>query len=120
MITRPAADARSSREPAGLAAILAITLIYAAFAALWILLSDKTVAWLFPDAEQLVQASMVKGWLFVAVTSLLLFGLMRRLLATGASPLPRLALRSLTLPLALMAAAVVALAAGGFTRWPAP
>jgi PAS domain S-box-containing protein len=113
MITRPTADARPSREPAGMAAILAITLIYAAFAALWILLSDKTVAWLFPDAEQLVQASMVKGWLFVAITSLLLFGLMRRLLGVEPSPLPRTGVRSLAWLLALVIAAVVALAAGG-------
>jgi len=96
-----------------MAAILAITLIYAAFAALWILLSDKTVAWLFPDAEQLVQASMVKGWLFVAITSLLLFGLMRRLLGVEPSPLPRTGVRSLAWLLALVIAAVVALAAGG-------
>jgi PAS domain S-box-containing protein len=56
-----------------------IVLLYAAFAALWILLSDEAVAWLFPDRESLIQASMVKGWLFVAVTSLLLYFLISRM-----------------------------------------
>ncbi|MDO8931601.1 MAG: hypothetical protein Q7U97_04340, partial [Rhodocyclaceae bacterium] len=57
--------------------ILTIVLIYAAFAALWILLSDRAVALLFSDPAQITLASTVKGWLFVVVTSLLLYGLMR-------------------------------------------
>jgi PAS domain S-box-containing protein len=55
-----------------------VVLVYAVFAGLWILLSDETVALLFRDPDQLVMASTIKGWLFVAVTSLLLFGFVRR------------------------------------------
>jgi diguanylate cyclase (GGDEF)-like protein/PAS domain S-box-containing protein len=57
-----------------------LVLVYAAFASLWILLSDKAVAWMFSDPASITLASMIKGWLFVGVTSLLLFGLIRRLL----------------------------------------
>ncbi len=58
---------------------LMVVLIYAAFAGLWILLSDQAVAWLFSDPSQFLLASTLKGLLFVAVTSLLLYGLLRRL-----------------------------------------
>lgn len=56
---------------------LRIVLAYAVFAGLWILLSDHALGWLFTDPDQLVLASTIKGWLFVAVTSLLLFGFIR-------------------------------------------
>ncbi len=52
---------------------------YALFAGLWILLSDYALAWLFDDPANIVLASTLKGWLFVAVTSALLFGLVQRL-----------------------------------------
>lgn len=55
-----------------------VVLIYAVFAALWILLSDMAVEWLFRDPADIVRASMIKGWLFVAVTSLLLYVLVHR------------------------------------------
>ena len=58
-----------------------IVLIYALFASLWILFSDSAVGWLFADPRQIVLASTLKGWLFVAVTSLLLFVLIKRFLA---------------------------------------
>jgi two-component system, sensor histidine kinase and response regulator len=58
-----------------------IVAIYAVFAALWILLSDETVAWLFHDPADIVRASMFKGWLFVAVTSLLLYSLVKHQMA---------------------------------------
>lgn len=51
---------------------------YALFAGLWILLSDRAMGLLFADPSLLVQASMVKGWFFVAVTSLLLYALVGR------------------------------------------
>ncbi len=56
-----------------------VVLAYAVFAALWILLSDRAVGLLFSDPDSLVQASMAKGWFFVAVTSLMLYVLVRRL-----------------------------------------
>ncbi len=59
---------------------LRVVLVYALFASLWILLSDKAVAALFSDPATITRISMIKGWLFVAVTSLLLYGLIRRLL----------------------------------------
>ena len=57
-----------------------IVLIYAAFASLWILLSDGVLVWLVNDPSRIGFFSTVKGWLFVGVTSLLLFGLIQRLL----------------------------------------
>ncbi|MDD3813645.1 MAG: PAS domain S-box protein [Desulfocapsaceae bacterium] len=59
--------------------IYRIVLIYAVFASLWILLSDKIVLWLFTDPAQIILASTLKGWLFVAITSLLLYKLLQRL-----------------------------------------
>ncbi|MCG2576376.1 ATP-binding protein [Dechloromonas sp. XY25] len=59
-------------------AVVKIVLIYAAFASAWILLSDKAVLLITADPEELVMISTIKGWLFVAVTSLLLFVLLQR------------------------------------------
>ncbi len=60
-------------------AVVRIVLLYAVFAALWILLSDKVVGLIFHDPAHIMLASTLKGWVFVAVTSLLLFSLMQRL-----------------------------------------
>lgn len=56
-----------------------IILVYAAFSSLWILVSDSIVSLLFSDPVLISQISIAKGWLFVAVTALLLYGLIRRL-----------------------------------------
>ncbi len=53
---------------------------YATFAALWILLSDRAVAMLIRDPAQFTLVSILKGWLFVAVTSVMLYALVHRLL----------------------------------------
>ena len=66
--------------------ILRIVLTYTTVASLWILLSDKAVEWLFSDPAQFTLASTLKGWLFVAVTSLLLYGLLRRLVGGVTRP----------------------------------
>ena len=58
-----------------------MALVYAAFAGVWILLSDRAMGLLFSDPETLVEASMVKGWAFVVVTTLLLYVLVHRLVA---------------------------------------
>lgn len=50
-----------------------IVLYYALFAALWIAVSDKLLAWLISDREWLTFLSIVKGFLFVALTSFLLY-----------------------------------------------
>ena len=51
--------------------------VYALVAGLWIGFSDQVAAWLFPDLNQFAQVSTFKGWLFVAVTSVLLYALIR-------------------------------------------
>lgn len=61
--------------------IFRVVLIYAFFAGLWILLSDRAMGLLFSEPDALVRASMAKGWFFVAVTSLLLFVLVKGLVA---------------------------------------
>ncbi|MBI4755999.1 MAG: PAS domain S-box protein [Betaproteobacteria bacterium] len=58
-----------------------IVLLYAALSALWILASDALLAALFRDPAIITAVGMVKGWLFVAATSVLLLALMKRLTA---------------------------------------
>ncbi|HEX8980500.1 MAG TPA: EAL domain-containing protein [Parasulfuritortus sp.] len=57
-----------------------LALAYAAFALAWILFSDYVAALLFSDPAQYHLVSTVKGGLFVAVTTLLLYGLIKRYL----------------------------------------
>ncbi|MFA7350621.1 MAG: PAS domain S-box protein, partial [Methylotenera sp.] len=54
-------------------AILRPVLIYVVLASLWILFSDKLVAHLFSEPGQIELASTIKGWLFVLVTTGLLY-----------------------------------------------
>jgi PAS domain S-box-containing protein len=58
--------------------ILKIVLIYAVFAGLWILLSDQIAEWVFTDAATLQIAQTLKGWLFVGISSLLLYFLLNQ------------------------------------------
>jgi PAS domain S-box-containing protein len=67
----PAPETRPSNS-------LPLALIYAAFAGMWILFSDQAMLWLFSDPADYAMASTFKGLLFVVVTTLLLYGLMRR------------------------------------------
>jgi PAS domain S-box-containing protein len=81
--------------------VLGVVLLYASFATLWILLSDRVVEWLFKDAEAIMLASIFKGWFFVAVTSTLLYWLLRiRPVLLTAQPRPT---RIRRVPLALLA-----------------
>ncbi|MDD5297734.1 MAG: PAS domain S-box protein [Rhodocyclaceae bacterium] len=73
----PIAPASQNGTPSG--GILGVVLSYAAFAGLWILVSDLAVEWLLHDPALIILVSTLKGWLFVAVTSLLLYGLIKRL-----------------------------------------
>src|SRR5689334_15360646 len=59
-------------------AALKVVLLYAIFAATWILFSDKAVSVVFRDPELITTVSTLKGWFFVAVTSLLLLVQLRR------------------------------------------
>jgi PAS domain S-box-containing protein len=57
---------------------LFVPLLYALFAGLWILLSDRLLTALTADPDLLTQLQTIKGEAFVVTTSLLLFLLMRR------------------------------------------
>lgn len=94
-----------------------MVLPYAAFAALWILLSDKVMEWLFHSPADITLVNVLKGWLFVAVTSLLLYGLLRRLAgpAAGGQPEARAKARP-NLPFALLALAIIVLTGAGITH----
>lgn len=62
---------------------LRVTAIYAVVSGLWIALSDGWVARIFSDPAQLTWAQTMKGWFFVAASSVIIFVLVRR--AVGAS-----------------------------------
>jgi len=59
--------------------ICKIVLAYAIFGGLWIYLSDSIVRSLFHDSGTMMQYSTFKGMFFIAVTSILLYGLIVRL-----------------------------------------
>ncbi len=97
--------------------ILKIVLLYASFASLWILLSDKIVEWLFPNPVHLSLANTLKGWAFVAVTSILLYGRMRRLLQqTGRAHVVVPGLRPLVLPLGVLSLVIISITGGGIAH----
>jgi PAS domain S-box-containing protein len=89
---------------------LYIAFIYAVLTALWILLSDKAIAWLFSDPALIALAGTLNGWLFAGVTWLLLYVLTRRW--TGFDAAPKLIpadSRRLALHFALLALVIVVL-----------
>lgn len=57
---------------------LKIALIYAVIGALWILLSDKLLAYFTSDMQVLTQIQTYKGWTFILVTAILVFFLVHR------------------------------------------
>ncbi|MDP1634961.1 MAG: PAS domain S-box protein, partial [Gallionellaceae bacterium] len=59
--------------------ILKVVLIYAVFGSLWILFSDRIVESMFNGYEIHMVAQVIKGWLYVAITSLLLYFLLLRI-----------------------------------------
>ncbi|HEY8099558.1 MAG TPA: EAL domain-containing protein [Burkholderiaceae bacterium] len=61
-------------------AALKLAASYFVIACLWILFSDKAVIALVSNPSTIILISIIKGWLFVAVTALFLFVLIRRLL----------------------------------------
>lgn len=62
-------------------ASVALALMYALLAGLWILISDELTVGFFSDPQDLHAANTLKGGLFVGVTAMLLFGLVHRLLS---------------------------------------
>ena len=66
-----------------------VVIVYASFAAAWILLSDPIAALLFPNFEGLFMASLLKGILFVLIsTALISWLLLRRIGPDGRLPAP--------------------------------
>ncbi|MDA8083751.1 MAG: ATP-binding protein [Nitrospiraceae bacterium] len=63
---------------AGRFAAARIVGIYAVFAALWIYLSDHALGFLVRDPEYFVRIAVIKGFLFIIVTGLLLYLLISR------------------------------------------
>ena len=55
-----------------------IIILYAIVSSLWIFFSDSILGLLITDLRTLSRIAMIKGWLFVLVTSILLFFLIRR------------------------------------------
>jgi len=56
---------------------LRISVLYAFFAAVWMLLSNRILVALVFDPATIGRLSTYKGWVFVAVTALLLYGVLR-------------------------------------------
>lgn len=55
-----------------------IGLIYATVGALWVLLSDRVLAYFTTDMQVLTQIQTFKGWAFILVTAILIFFLVHR------------------------------------------
>jgi two-component system, sensor histidine kinase PdtaS len=55
-----------------------IVAVYAFFAGLWILFSDSALAFFLADPVAIAKISVFKGWFFVAVTSAMLYFLIKR------------------------------------------
>lgn len=55
-----------------------VTLTYAFLSGVWILVSDRILESLIEHPEQFAHLSILKGWLFVFVTSGILYGLLRQ------------------------------------------
>ena len=60
---------------------LRVALLYALFGGLWILLSDRLLAALITDISLLTTMQTYKGWVYVAISALLIYFLLRRELA---------------------------------------
>ncbi len=98
--------ARSAADSHG--GVVRIVLIYAVFAALWILFSDPLANFFFRHSEQRLLVNIIKGWAFVAVTTLLLYALMRRRLG-AAMPSAHLGSHRPLLTFIVLAAVIAAL-----------
>lgn len=87
-MTDPQSAALALSESHGRRQIHLVVAIYVLFGGLWILFSDLAAEALFDRPEDLIKVSLYKGWFFIAVTALLLYGLLRfslrRLLAAQA------------------------------------
>jgi PAS domain S-box-containing protein len=55
-----------------------ITIIYASFSALWILLSDQILYFMVKAPEIMTKIQMIKGWVFVLTSALIIFFLLKK------------------------------------------
>jgi len=98
---------------------LQIALIYAAVAGLWIFASDSLLGLLVDDLRLLTRIATYKGWGFVAITALMLYGLIRNALSNGTwgrgqtAPSPGVPAPRVVWPLLAMALLVVLAAGAG-------
>src|SRR5690349_3490674 len=78
LLTSPSHTARTSHLPKLLGRLdVRVTVVYAVSATLWILLSDTIVGFLFAgNPTETLTISVWKGWGFVLLTSLALFGIL--------------------------------------------
>lgn len=93
-----------------------LVLIYALFSVSWIWLSDQLLYRLFSDPVQLALISMLKGFVYVAFSSLLLFGFMQRCFVgkRQANPIQNQSRRRL-LTFAILVGFILALICGSLT-----
>ncbi|HEX7553236.1 MAG TPA: ATP-binding protein [Geothrix sp.] len=75
----------SEASATGTAGALRVVFLYAGFSGLWILLSDRAVAALVSDPATMTLVSIAKGWVFVTVTAMMLFLMVKRLVGTVAN-----------------------------------
>ena len=57
-----------------------IALLYFLLGATWITFSDKLVSIIFRDPDLITKASMVKGWMYVLVTAIMLYALIKMMM----------------------------------------
>lgn len=57
---------------------LRVTLAYAVFGVVWIVVSDHVLGLLADSKEEMARMQLLKGWLFVALSALLVFTISRR------------------------------------------
>jgi PAS domain S-box-containing protein len=55
-----------------------IAVIYTIFSGLWILLSDQILYFLVRDPEVMTKIQIIKGWIFILTSALIIFFLLRR------------------------------------------
>ncbi|MEW8535064.1 MAG: hypothetical protein AB2569_05305 [Candidatus Thiodiazotropha endolucinida] len=89
---------------------LTIVFIYAVVSAVWILWSDWLIEQITDSQSQMALASTLKGWLFIVLTSILLYWLIQRLQHDNINQRQQVeGIRSLWLPTLLLALVVVPL-----------
>ncbi|MEW8505456.1 MAG: PAS domain S-box protein [Candidatus Thiodiazotropha sp.] len=90
---------------------LKIVFIYAVFSAVWILWSDRFIEQITDSQSQMALASTLKGWLFILLTSALLYWLIRHLQHDngGGHESAASGIRSIWLPTLLLALFIVPL-----------